>query len=137
MMLPWDLVVFNLAIGMVSGAAADGDTHINVEDAEGSALGNTLVGDANVNRLNGMAGDDTLKGGASNDVLAGQPWCWHPDRWRRRPGCRQFQDVSAGIIANFILGGMGREALGANQVSNTSTVQHSMISSWAIAPSNS
>jgi len=88
MMLPWDLVVFNLAIGMVLGAAADGDTHINVEDAEGSALGNTLVGDANLNRLNGMAGDDTLKGGASNDVLAGQPWCWHPDRWRRRPGCR-------------------------------------------------
>ena len=72
MMLPWDLVVFNLAIGMVSGAAADGDTHINVEHVEGSALGNTLVGDANVNRLNGMAGDDTLKGGASNDVLAGR-----------------------------------------------------------------
>ena len=73
MMLPWDLVVFNLAIGMVSGAAADGDTHINVENVEGSALGKTLVGYANVNHLNGMAGDDTLKGGASNDVLVCSP----------------------------------------------------------------
>ncbi len=43
-----------------------------IENANGSAHADTIIGNAAANRLAGGAGNDTLRGGAGNDTLLGQ-----------------------------------------------------------------
>lgn len=43
----------------------------NIENLQGGAGDDVLVGDAQANELRGLAGDDILAGGAGNDVLVG------------------------------------------------------------------
>ena len=53
---------------------ARGDGHdrlFRVEDIEGSAFRDTLIGDEGDNRINGGPGDDTLVGGGGSDELIG------------------------------------------------------------------
>ena len=50
---------------------ATGDTLTNIENIDGSAHNDVLVGDVNANRLDGGAGDDTLDGGAGADTMDG------------------------------------------------------------------
>jgi Ca2+-binding RTX toxin-like protein len=53
---------------------ARGDGHdrlFRLEDIEGSAFRDTLIGDTNANRINGGPGDDTLHGGGGVDELVG------------------------------------------------------------------
>ncbi len=53
---------------------ARGDGHdrlFRLEDIEGSAFRDTLIGSRSANRINGGPGDDTLKGGGGADELVG------------------------------------------------------------------
>ncbi|NML15005.1 calcium-binding protein [Azohydromonas caseinilytica] len=64
-------VVASLATGTARDLWGDTDTLFNIENLEGSALGDALTGNAGANALNGNAGNDTLAGGAGNDILTG------------------------------------------------------------------
>jgi Ca2+-binding RTX toxin-like protein len=50
---------------------AAGDSYANVENIDGSAFGDTLLGDHIANQIRGAAGDDTIYGRGGNDVLEG------------------------------------------------------------------
>jgi len=68
-------VTVNLQTGTGSGADAEGDTIVNVENVNGSYYADTITGNDQDNTLDGGAGDDVLFGGAGNDVLIGG-WNW-------------------------------------------------------------
>jgi serralysin len=61
----------NLTIGAGAGGHAQGDTYFSIEKVVGSMFDDTLIGDANANRLYGRDGADTLLGGGGQDVLMG------------------------------------------------------------------
>ena len=54
-----------------TGAAATGDTYINIQNLIGSINDDTLIGDSNANILNGGDGNDTLEGMGGADSLIG------------------------------------------------------------------
>ena len=56
--------------GQNSGDAA-GDSYNSIENLQGSAFNDTLVGDGQDNRLDGDDGDDMLQGGVGADLLLG------------------------------------------------------------------
>jgi Ca2+-binding RTX toxin-like protein len=59
--------------GIGMGADAQGDALINIHNLVGSAFGDVLTGDGNVNRLLGGGGADVLSGGGSNDAFVFSP----------------------------------------------------------------
>ena len=59
-------VLVNLAAGL-----GGGDVLISIENAAGSAAGDTLIGDGYKNILVGQGGNDSLQGGGGRDVLVG------------------------------------------------------------------
>ncbi len=61
----------NLALNQGLGNAAAGDTWSGIEIIRGSAFADTLIGDANANRLEGGAGNDSITGNLGADVLIG------------------------------------------------------------------
>ena len=65
-------VVVDLGSGVVSQDGDGGqDTLANIENVNGSALGDSITGDGNDNVINGGSGDDTLIGGGGNDLISG------------------------------------------------------------------
>ncbi len=64
-------VVVNLLAGSATGNDAEGDILVGIENLEGSAHKDTLIGDTSANTLKGNAGDDRLFGGAGDDILEG------------------------------------------------------------------
>ncbi len=64
-------VTVNLAQQTASGGDATGDTLIGISHAQGSALGDTLIGNAGANVLNGGGGGDMIDGAGGNDVIRG------------------------------------------------------------------
>ncbi|MFE0753920.1 calcium-binding protein [Inquilinus sp. NPDC058860] len=64
-------VTVNLATGTGSSGTAFGDHLISIEMVEGSAYGDTLIGNSDDNILDGGGGRDILRGGGGNDVLEG------------------------------------------------------------------
>lgn len=65
-------VSVNLATGQATGDGAD--TLSGIENVEGTAFDDVIVGDAGANWLRGNGGVDSLSGGAGNDILvAGAP----------------------------------------------------------------
>jgi Ca2+-binding RTX toxin-like protein len=62
-------VTVNLAAGTVSGEGSD--TIVGVEDVDGTAHDDVLVGDDAVNRLYGGDGNDQIDGGLGADALSG------------------------------------------------------------------
>ncbi|MEZ0231973.1 MAG: beta strand repeat-containing protein [Methylophilaceae bacterium] len=56
---------------ILSGAAAVGDTYINIQNLTGSINNDTLIGDSSNNVLTGGDGNDTLEGMGGNDSLIG------------------------------------------------------------------
>lgn len=63
--------VWVLLSGYGVGNAASGDTYGSIENAIGSAFGDTLIGDGAANRLSGLGGDDLLIGGLGIDRFDG------------------------------------------------------------------
>ena len=64
-------VVVNLLTSSATGNDAEGDILVGIENLEGSAHKDTLIGDTSANTLKGNAGDDRLFGGAGDDILEG------------------------------------------------------------------
>jgi Ca2+-binding RTX toxin-like protein len=63
-------VTLNLtAVG--AGGEAQGDTFSGIEDVEGSAHNDLIVGDGEANYLLGLGGIDNLQGSGGNDILEG------------------------------------------------------------------
>ncbi|WP_289043996.1 calcium-binding protein [uncultured Aliiroseovarius sp.] len=65
-----DAVVINLAQSTTSGAAL-GDILISIENIEGTAFDDTIIGNDGENTIWGGIGNDRLSGGAGDDVLFG------------------------------------------------------------------
>jgi len=61
----------NLKAGHSSGAEADGDRLISIENLVGTNASDTLIGDTEDNVLRGRSGNDTLRGNGGTDVLEG------------------------------------------------------------------
>lgn len=61
----------NLTTGAASGGDAQGDIISGLEQVRGSAGGDTIVGDAQINIVYGRDGNDLLSGGANRDSLYG------------------------------------------------------------------
>jgi len=64
-------VVISLITGVAGLGDAEGDFLTGIENVNGSAYADTLVGDDGVNVLAGRAGNDVLKGFGGNDTLRG------------------------------------------------------------------
>jgi Ca2+-binding RTX toxin-like protein len=64
-------VVISLITGIAGLGDAEGDFLTGIENVNGSAYVDTLVGDDGVNVLAGRAGNDVLKGFGGNDTLRG------------------------------------------------------------------
>ncbi|WP_170566128.1 calcium-binding protein [Ruegeria atlantica] len=64
-------VTLSLADGAGIGGHARGDRLIGIENLEGSAHEDVLIGDDENNVLSGAGGDDVLRGGAGDDILEG------------------------------------------------------------------
>jgi Ca2+-binding RTX toxin-like protein len=64
-------VTVNLLTGFGAGGEAQDDIYFNIEDVDGSAFADVLIGNAGDNKLWGRGGDDQLFGGAGNDQLLG------------------------------------------------------------------
>ncbi len=64
-------VTVNLVSNFGSGGTAQGDTFNQVENVNGSAFGDVLIGNNTSNRLRGERGNDLLNGGGSADTLVG------------------------------------------------------------------
>jgi Ca2+-binding RTX toxin-like protein len=62
-------VTVNLATGVGFGGDAQGDTYIGIENVQGSAFDDVIIGNAGNNILAGSRGNDTLIGGAGQDTL--------------------------------------------------------------------
>ena len=67
-------VTVNLEDGTGEGGVAEGDVIINIENIEGSAHVDILIGDDGHNWLYGLAGADRIIGGAGNDGLYGNAY---------------------------------------------------------------
>jgi Ca2+-binding RTX toxin-like protein len=65
-------VQVSLSPGQEAGGDAQGDTLVNVENVEGSAFDDVLIGsDETTNNLRGFGSNDTLKGFGGDDILQG------------------------------------------------------------------
>jgi UDP-N-acetylglucosamine 2-epimerase (non-hydrolysing) len=64
-------LVANLSNSAANTGEAAGDTYTSIENLWGTRLGDTLIGDGNVNVLTGVDGDDTLDGNGGADTLVG------------------------------------------------------------------
>jgi serralysin len=62
-------VQINLVTGTGTGADAQGDALINVQNLVGSTFGDTLTGDGNANTIFGGGGNDVLAGGGGADLF--------------------------------------------------------------------
>lgn len=105
-------VAVNLASGTGSGGDAQGDTLINIENLDGSAGDDLLIGNSNANTLiggtgkdslGGDVGDDFIDGGEGDDALIGN----HP----AGPSDNDGQDTLLGGAGNDSLGGEGGDDL--------------------------
>ncbi|ANC92648.1 DUF4347 domain-containing protein [Azospirillum humicireducens] len=63
-------ILIDFATG-VNGGAAAGDVLISIEEVDGTAYGDLMIGNAGTNNLWGEGGDDTLLGGAGADGMSG------------------------------------------------------------------
>jgi Ca2+-binding RTX toxin-like protein len=89
-------VMVLLGSGLGYGGYAEGATFTGIEDVQGSAYSDYLVGDAGDNSLFGNEGNDYLSGGEGNNVLFGG----NGDDY-----------LTAGSGADYVSGGDGNDSL--------------------------
>ncbi len=87
----------NLLSGLASGDG--GDTLINIENIQGSAYNDTLIGNDSINFLYGNNGNDSLSGGKGTDNLNGGAGDDTLDG-----GIADYSNAPAGINANLFTG---------------------------------
>ena len=67
-----DAVAVNLATHTASGGDATGDSFVNIQNIDGSAHNDHLIGNSGTNMIYGGAGNDEISAGAGYDYLYGQ-----------------------------------------------------------------
>jgi Ca2+-binding RTX toxin-like protein len=92
-------VTVNLGTGVTSGAAAEGDEYLFIENLLGSEHADTLTGDEKDNRIEGGAGDDVIDGQDGDDILGGG------DGIDRITGGAGFDALSGGAGNDVLDGG--------------------------------
>jgi hypothetical protein len=99
-------VTINLATG-VGNDGTSTDTLLNLQNANGSAFGDIIIGDAAANMLNGLGGADSSTGNGGNDTFvlaAGQA---------NGDIVTDFNGNGAGAGDSFLFSGFGTAAQGA------------------------
>jgi Ca2+-binding RTX toxin-like protein len=105
-------VTIDLKNGIATGGHATGDVLLNIENIEGSAYEDELLGDAGSNVLAGFDGDDELVGRAGDDTLAGGTGADHLDGGRGSD-LATYKDSENGVILDLEAGsGSAGEATG-------------------------
>ena len=107
-------VTVNLATGTASGTGVGNDTLVSIEQVLGSRFADTLIGDAQSNRLWGYGGNDSLSGGAGFDFLNGGAGDDTIDGGADRDTASYLGTVS-GVVVNLTMGtatgGAGNDTL--------------------------
>ncbi|WP_217992779.1 beta strand repeat-containing protein, partial [Pelagimonas varians] len=97
-------VSIDLTLAAQIGGDAAGDTYTSIEEIEGSALADTLIGDDGDNAFLGLGGDDTLRGALGNDTLLGGSG---------------HDSLDGGIGADYLDGDAGNDSLDGGQDADT------------------
>ncbi|MBY0322259.1 MAG: VCBS domain-containing protein [Reyranella sp.] len=101
-----------VTVNLVTNTATDNwggtDTLSNIENANGSNLGDTLTGNNNNNSLNGFNGNDTLIGAGGNDSMNGG------DGNDSLDGGDGNDSLGGGNGNDTLAGGTGNDTLGGN-----------------------
>jgi Ca2+-binding RTX toxin-like protein len=113
-------VFVSLATGSGTGGTAEGDTLVNIENVDGSAHGDLLIGDDNANMLSGGGENDSLKGGGGADHLFG-------DQGNDRlDGGSNPVAGPDGEAFDSLMGGLGADTFVWSSISDTGTERASM-----------
>ncbi len=105
---PTQGVTVNLATNTATDNWGGTDTLSNIENANGSNLGDTLTGNNNNNNLNGFSGNDTLIGAGGNDSMNGG------DGNDSLDGGDGNDSLGGGNGNDTLAGGSGNDTLGGN-----------------------
>ena len=62
---------FTAGAEVIASGDAEGDSYVSIENLQGSAFADTLIGDSSVNSISGEAGDDIIEGFGGGDRLDG------------------------------------------------------------------
>ena len=121
-------VTVSLALqGAAQSTGIGSMTISNVENLSGSALDDTLIGDANANALYGAGGNDNLSGGAGNDTLYGDAIVSAYDATGNTVGPQVYTDVVPfdQVAGNDVLeGGLGDDFLDGGAGNDTASYAH-------------
>ncbi|MDH4384322.1 MAG: calcium-binding protein, partial [Caulobacter sp.] len=99
-------VTVSLALTVAQDTLGAGlDTLKDIENLEGSALGDTLTGNSLVNLMTGLAGDDILDGGKGNDALNGG------DGLDTASYATATSAVTVNLLTGLSSGGAGKDTL--------------------------
>ncbi len=99
-------VTVSLALTVAQDTLGAGlDTLKDIENLEGSALGDTLTGNSLVNLMTGLAGDDILDGGKGNDTLNGG------DGLDTASYATATSAVTVNLLTGLSSGGAGKDTL--------------------------
>jgi Ca2+-binding RTX toxin-like protein len=106
-------ILINLLTNVHTGDAA-GDVFVpkSIEEIEGSAYADTLIGDTDNNILRGGAGNDTLEGGEGDDTLIGSDPPPEDEEIKKLLQNVQHDDrLIGGAGADKLYGGEGKDTL--------------------------
>lgn len=108
-----------VTVDLVNGGSrgeATGDSYASVEDVDGSAFDDVILGDGGSNVLSGRAGNDDLRGRGGDDVLRGGAGADQLDGGAGFDTASYFE-AAHGVIVDLATGGTSGEAAGDTYVS--------------------
>lgn len=107
-------VEVNLLAGHGYGGFAAGDSYWSIENAEGSAWNDIIIGSNGRNTLVGLAGSDTIHGNAGNDNIrgnTGDDYLTGGDGRDRINGGAGSDTIDAGSGEDIVFGGAGNDTI--------------------------